>query len=83
VSSDIPSILTRLNTLDKHMDEVRRKLDALVTAEAERRGREDRDERRHVEGQQDRWQVWARALIPATVLTVIFNAIIAFINLGP
>lgn len=44
------------------------KLDRLVEAEAERRGREQRDERRHADKHDDRIQVWMRHLIPAGVL---------------
>ena len=76
------ALAARLTELDRHMQEVRKDVRALLAADAERRGREQRDERRIEYQHDDRWQVWLRALFPVAIITAAVNALIAWLNFG-
>jgi len=73
---EMAMVKAELRTLQKQIDSASSDIKALLTAEAERRGREQRDERSSDFQHDDRWQVWLRAFFPVAFITAIINAVI-------
>lgn len=77
-SKNLEAVYVRLSAMDRHMTEVRSDVRKLLDAEAERRGREQRDEQRTDYQHDERWQVWLRSLFPVAIITAAVNTAIAF-----
>jgi len=75
---DIRTLKARLDHTDQMLREMRLDLKKLVEAEAERRGRENVKSKNEDYAHDDRIQVWVRALIPVSLITLVINGVIAF-----
>jgi hypothetical protein len=79
-TDDYGAVKARLDAVDSHVKEIDKKVDHLIVAEAERRGREQREERNVDYRHDDRWQVWLRTLIPTGIFAGIWTWIMQVWN---
>jgi len=80
VSAWVSAIKEDISEIRNKVEHIEKSVLNLEKSEAERRGREQAEEKRKDFKHDDRWQVWLRSLFPVAIITAAINAIIVWWN---